>query len=87
VAIETWLVDHGGRPNDEEDLAGTARDLAFIDAQGGRPARAGGPRRARNVRLHLPRRTLRPPRRRGRLPALPPPEAPAALGAGDALGE
>jgi 3',5'-cyclic AMP phosphodiesterase CpdA len=86
VAIETWLVDHGGRPDDEEDLAGIARDLAFVDAQGGRPALAAGPRRARNVRLHLPPRALRPAPRRRRLPALPPPEAPSSLGAGDALG-
>ena len=86
VAIETWLVDHGGRPNDEEDLAGIARDLAFIDAQGGRPARAAGPHRARNVRLHLPRRPLRRPRPRRRLPVLPPAEPPSSLGAGDALG-
>jgi 3',5'-cyclic AMP phosphodiesterase CpdA len=86
VAIETWLVDHGGRPNEEGDLAGIARDLAFIDAQGGRPARAAGPRRARNVRLHLPPRALRPPPRRRRLPALPEPEAPSSLGAGDTLG-
>jgi 3',5'-cyclic AMP phosphodiesterase CpdA len=85
VAIETWLVDHGGRPNDEEDLAGIARDLAFLDAQGGRPALAAGPKRARNVRLHLPRRPLRAPSRPRRLPALPPPEPPSSLGAGDAL--
>jgi 3',5'-cyclic AMP phosphodiesterase CpdA len=85
VAIETWLVDHGGRPNDGEDLAGIARDLAYLDPQGGRPALAAGPRLARNVRLHLPRRPLRQPRRRLRLPALPPPEPPASLGAGDAL--
>jgi 3',5'-cyclic AMP phosphodiesterase CpdA len=86
VAIETWLVDHGGRPNDEEDLAGIARDLAFIDAQGGRPVLAAGPRRARNVRLHLPPRAARRPRRRRRLPSVPPPEPPSSLGAGDALG-
>jgi metallophosphoesterase (TIGR03767 family) len=86
VAIETWLVDHDGRPNDEDDLAGIARDLAFLDPQGGRPARAAGPRRARNVRLHLPPRARRPARRRQRLPALPPPGPPPSLGAGDALG-
>jgi 3',5'-cyclic AMP phosphodiesterase CpdA len=86
VAIETWLVDHGGRPNDAQDLAGIARDLAFIDAQGGRPALAAGPRRARNVRLHLPPRALSRPARRRRLPTLPPPEPPSSLGAGDALG-
>jgi 3',5'-cyclic AMP phosphodiesterase CpdA len=87
VALEAWMVDHAGRPNDEDDLAGLARDLAFLDPQGGRPARAAGPPSARNVRLHLPPRPLRPPRRRPRLPALPPPSAPPAMsGAGDALG-
>ena len=87
VALESWMVDHAGRPNDEDDLAGIARDLAFLDPQGGRPANAAGPPSARNVRLHLPARPLRPPRRRPRLPALPPPSAaPATAGAGDALG-
>jgi 3',5'-cyclic AMP phosphodiesterase CpdA len=87
VALETWMVDHAGRPNDEGDLAGIARDLAFLDPQGGRPANAAGPPGARNVRLHLPARRLRPPRRRARLPALPAPSAPpATAGAGDAFG-
>jgi predicted phosphodiesterase len=45
-AIETWLVDHDGR-----GLAGTARELAFLDAQGGRPQNHAGARRDRNVRL------------------------------------
>ena len=84
VAIETWLVDHAGRPNDENDLAGIARDLAFLDPQGGRPGRAAGPRGARNVRLHIPRRVLRPPPRR-RLPALSASRGPSSFGAGDAL--
>jgi hypothetical protein len=80
------MVDHAGRPNDEDDLAGIARDLAFLDPQGGRPANAAGPPSARNVRLHLPARALRPPRRRQRLPSLPPPSAPPeTAGAGDAL--
>jgi 3',5'-cyclic AMP phosphodiesterase CpdA len=83
VAIETWLVDHAGRPGDERDLAGIARDLAFLDPQGGRPAAATGPRRARNVRLHLPRRSLHAPRTRSRLPEVPSSEPPASLGAGD----
>jgi 3',5'-cyclic AMP phosphodiesterase CpdA len=87
VALETWMVDHAGRPGDEDDLAGIARDLAFLDSQGGRPANAAGPPSARNVRLHLPPRPLRPPRRRPRLPSLPPASAPpATAGAGDALG-
>ena len=84
VAIETWMGDHAGRPNDDEDLAGIARDLAFLDPQGGRPAHAAGPRRARNVRLHVPRRAVRPPRWRPALPPLPP-QPPASFGAGDAL--
>ena len=32
VALETWLVDHDGA-----GLAGVSRELAFLDAQGGRP--------------------------------------------------
>ncbi len=85
VAIETWMVDHAGRPNDGNDLAGIGRDLAFLDPQGGRPAHAAGPRRARNVRLHLPRRPRRPPRRQPRLPAPSAPSRPPAFGAGDTL--
>lgn len=83
IALETWVVDHVGRPNDEDDLAGIARDLSFLDPQGGRPARAAGPPAARNVRLHLPERTLRPPRRRVKTPPLPPATSPTQLGAGD----
>jgi 3',5'-cyclic AMP phosphodiesterase CpdA len=87
VALETWLVDHSGRPNDEHDLAGISRDLAFLDAQGGRPARAAGSPSDRNVRLHLPERALRPVRhRRPQLPPLPSPSQPASGGGvGDAL--
>lgn len=55
VALETWMVDHAGRPNDESDLAGIARDLAFADPQGGRVFGGAGPPEARNARLHLPR--------------------------------
>jgi hypothetical protein len=47
VAIETWMVDHDGR-----GLAGTARELAYLDAQGGRPKRFSGGRLDRNVRLY-----------------------------------
>jgi 3',5'-cyclic AMP phosphodiesterase CpdA len=86
LALETWLVDHAGRPNDEDDLAGIARDLAFLDPQGGRPARAAGPRRARNVRLHIPRRSLRARRTPRRVPDRSTPKAPPSFGAGDALG-
>ena len=45
VALETWMVDHDGR-----GLAGIARELAYLDAQGGRPqgfaGRRGRPQRA-----------------------------------------
>jgi 3',5'-cyclic AMP phosphodiesterase CpdA len=83
VALETWMADHTGRPNDEGSLAGVARDLAFLDPQGGRPVHAAGPPSARNVRLHLPARPLRPPRRPGIPRALPPQTPPERLGAGD----
>jgi 3',5'-cyclic AMP phosphodiesterase CpdA len=86
VALETWMVDHGGRPNDEENLAGIARDLAFLDPQGGRPAGAAGPATARNVRLHLPPRPLRPPRRPPTPQPLPPAPPRSTGGAGDAFG-
>jgi hypothetical protein len=86
VAIETWMADHTGRPNDEASLAGIARDLAFLDPQGGRPAGAAGPPAARNVRLHLPAgRAPRPPLRPGVPRALPPETAPGRLGAGDSI--
>jgi hypothetical protein len=49
VALETWMVDHDGR-----GLAGISRELAFLDAQGGRPRGLAGRRPDRNVRLHLP---------------------------------
>jgi 3',5'-cyclic AMP phosphodiesterase CpdA len=46
VALETWMVDHDGR-----GLAGTARELAFLDAQGGRPQGFAGRPQDRNARL------------------------------------
>lgn len=85
TAIETWMVDHTGRPRDESSLAGIARDLAFLDAQGGRPNGAAGPPPARNVRLHLPPRAPRPPRTPGVPRALPDPIVPSRLGAGDTV--
>ncbi|HEV7751856.1 MAG TPA: metallophosphoesterase [Baekduia sp.] len=85
TALETWMVDHAGRPNDEGSLAGIARDLSFLDPQGGRPSHAAGPASARNVRLHLPSRPPRPPLRPGVPRALPPEAAPARLGAGDTV--
>jgi len=55
-ALETWAVDHAGGL-DTEDLAGAARQLSYLDAQGGRPNRFAGTRTDRNVRLWLaPRR-------------------------------
>jgi 3',5'-cyclic AMP phosphodiesterase CpdA len=48
-ALETWMVDHGPGAG---GLAAISRDLAFLDAQGGRPQHfAGGPL-DRNVRLY-----------------------------------
>jgi 3',5'-cyclic AMP phosphodiesterase CpdA len=86
VALETWMTDHTGRPNDESSLAGIARDLAFLDPQGGRPAHAAGTHGDRNVRLHLPAaRRPRPPRAPGVPRPLPPDVAPGALGAGDTV--
>jgi hypothetical protein len=49
VVLETWMVDHDGR-----GLAGVSRELAYLDAQGGRPQGFGGGARDRNARLYLP---------------------------------
>jgi 3',5'-cyclic AMP phosphodiesterase CpdA len=46
AVLETWMVDHDGR-----GLAGTARELAYLDAQGGRPQGFAGRPSDRNVRL------------------------------------
>jgi hypothetical protein len=54
-AIETWVVDHAGAI-DGGDVAGAARRLAYLDAQGGRPQRFAGEASDRNVRLWLPSR-------------------------------
>jgi 3',5'-cyclic AMP phosphodiesterase CpdA len=48
-ALETWMVDHGPGPG---GLAAISRDLAFLDAQGGRPQHFAGAPLDRNVRLH-----------------------------------
>ena len=88
IALEAWMVDHPGRPNDPADLAGIARDLAYLDVQGGRPAGAGGPRNAQNVRLHLPSRRPRAPTGPtgpAAAPAPSPAPAPAGAGLGDTL--
>ena len=52
-ALETWMVDHSGRV-DAEDQAGASRELSFLDAQGGRVTGLAGARRDRNARLWLP---------------------------------
>jgi 3',5'-cyclic AMP phosphodiesterase CpdA len=48
TVIETWMLDTAPDP-----LADTARELAFLDAQGGRPQREAGTRNDRNVRLFV----------------------------------
>jgi len=48
AAIETWVVDVEG-----DGLAGQARELAHLDAQGGRPNGDRGEREDRNVRLFV----------------------------------
>jgi 3',5'-cyclic AMP phosphodiesterase CpdA len=48
VALETWMVDHDGH-----GLAGVARELAYLDAQGGRPQGFAGRPEDRNARLFV----------------------------------
>ena len=48
AVLETWMVDHDGR-----GLAGAARELAYLDAQGGRPQGFAGRRTDRNARLFV----------------------------------
>jgi hypothetical protein len=48
TVIETWMLDTAPDP-----LADTARELAHLDAQGGRPAHDAGTTLDRNVRLHV----------------------------------
>jgi 3',5'-cyclic AMP phosphodiesterase CpdA len=48
VALETWMVDHDGK-----GLAGVSRELAYLDAQGGRPQHFAGAREDRNARLFV----------------------------------
>ena len=50
LALETWMIDHA----DPRGLGAVSRELAFLDAQGGRPARSAGRRLDRNVRLYVP---------------------------------
>ena len=48
--LETWMIDHDGR-----GLAGVSRELAFLDAQGGRPLGYAGTPADRNARLFVAR--------------------------------
>ena len=50
VALETWMVDHDGT-----GLAGISRELAYLDAQGGRPQHFAGRPADRNARLYMSR--------------------------------
>jgi 3',5'-cyclic AMP phosphodiesterase CpdA len=56
AALETFLVDQAGRRGAAGylGLAGTSRDLAFLDPQGGRPAGDAGTPADRNATLFLP---------------------------------
>jgi hypothetical protein len=49
VVLDNWMVDHDGR-----GVAGTARELAYLDAQGGRPQQYAASRADRNARLYTP---------------------------------
>src|SRR5581483_9896762 len=53
VAIQTWMLDHTG-----SELAAISRQLAYLDAQGGRPKGFAGGRLDRNVTLYVPKGTL-----------------------------
>ena len=48
LALETWMLDHGPGPG---GLGTVSRDLAYLDAQGGRPNHFAGTRADRNARL------------------------------------
>ncbi|HEX5620780.1 MAG TPA: metallophosphoesterase [Solirubrobacteraceae bacterium] len=48
AVLETWMVDHDGH-----GLAGVARELAYLDAQGGRPQEFAGRPTDRNMRLFV----------------------------------
>ncbi len=47
IAIQTWMLDHTG-----SDLAAISRQLAYLDAQGGRPKGFAGGRPDRNATLY-----------------------------------
>ena len=48
VAIQTWMLDHTG-----SELGAISRQLAYLDAQGGRPKGFAGGRLDRNVTLYV----------------------------------
>ena len=48
TVIETWMLDTA-----RDSLADTARELAYLDAQGGRPQHEAGTSLDRNVRLFV----------------------------------
>jgi hypothetical protein len=48
AVLETWMVDQDGR-----GLAGVSRELAYLDAQGGRPQGFAGRPTDRNARLFV----------------------------------
>jgi hypothetical protein len=48
VALETWMVDQDGK-----GLAAISRELAYLDAQGGRPQQFAGTPADRNARLFV----------------------------------
>jgi 3',5'-cyclic AMP phosphodiesterase CpdA len=48
IAIHTWMLDHAG-----SELGAISRQLAYLDAQGGRPKGFAGSRLDRNVTLYL----------------------------------
>ena len=50
LALETWMLDH----DPGSQLAASARQLAHLDFQGGRPAASAGEASDRNARLFLP---------------------------------
>jgi 3',5'-cyclic AMP phosphodiesterase CpdA len=47
VVLETWMIDH-----DDSNMAGAARELSYLDVQGGRPLRFAGRPSDRNALLY-----------------------------------